>query len=720
MNKPLRVLNVEDSERDVALVRRHLSSSGYSLTTDRVETGEQMAAALKAKSWDIILCDYSMPQFNALSALNVLKNTGLDIPLIIISGTVGEDVAVEAMRKGAQDYLMKDNLVRLEPAIERELQESANRLAKRKAENERLALAEIGEASIIAPNLSEFLKLVHKTLGRIVSAENCIVMLHDADAGTFTYEFWADKYDPPPPPKPIGTGFGSYVLRTGKPLRLTRELKKDLIDRGEATLKGTPSLSWIGIPLRTTSRTIGVLVVQHYEVEDAYSERDLEFLSSVGDQIALAIERKRAEEGTRRSEEQLAGIIGSAMDAIISIDGDSRIVLFNLAAEKMFRCTTQKAMGKTIDTFVPDRFRASHQSHIKDFGKTNVTRRSMASMGAIFGLRSDGEEFPIEASISQLESNGQKYYTVILRDITERKNAEQAVSESEERYRDLVENALDIIYTHDLKGNYTSVNKAAETITGYSNEEALAMNIADTVAPEQLEKATRMIAAKLAGDEVTAYELELIAKDGHRVTVEVNTRIIYENGVAVGVQGIGRDITERKQADNVLRQQAKIFDQSFDAVIVWEWNGPIIFWNAGAEELYGIDRKDAVGRISHELLRTNVEGGVDAIVNRLEADGNFDAELIHSTANGREIVVETRMKLIREDNRKYVIETNRDITERQACRRRFERERNQAPNNYRHRTRMRKASRSRWFYRRDESCGSADDRSGFLCRDRKS
>src|SRR5437588_6405883 len=133
-NRTLRVLHVEDSERDVALLTRHLARAGYELISERVETPEAMRAALEAQERDVILCDYSMPHFNALSALALLQEMGLDIPFIIISGTIGEEIAVEAMRAGAHDYLMKDNLVRLAPTIERELHEAENRRARRQAE----------------------------------------------------------------------------------------------------------------------------------------------------------------------------------------------------------------------------------------------------------------------------------------------------------------------------------------------------------------------------------------------------------------------------------------------------------------------------------------------------------------------------------------------------------------------------------------------------------
>src|SRR2546421_6154251 len=135
MTKTLRVLHVEDSERDVALLTRHLTSAGYDLISERVEAAT-MRAALETQTWDIILCDFRMPHFSALAALALLHEMQLDIPFIIISGTVGEAVAVEAMRAGAQDYLMKDNLVRLAPTIERELQEAENRRARQRAEAE--------------------------------------------------------------------------------------------------------------------------------------------------------------------------------------------------------------------------------------------------------------------------------------------------------------------------------------------------------------------------------------------------------------------------------------------------------------------------------------------------------------------------------------------------------------------------------------------------------
>ena len=117
----LRVLIVEDSEDDALLIIRDLKKGGYNPLYERAKTVSAMKKALKEKQWDIILCDYKMPKFNAPSAIAVLKEANIDITLIIVSGTIGEDLAVECMRLGAHDYIMKDNLSRLCPAIAREL-----------------------------------------------------------------------------------------------------------------------------------------------------------------------------------------------------------------------------------------------------------------------------------------------------------------------------------------------------------------------------------------------------------------------------------------------------------------------------------------------------------------------------------------------------------------------------------------------------------------------
>src|SRR5258706_3402158 len=125
---PLKVLIVEDREDDALLNVRELNRAGYASTWTRVETRADLMTALDQGPWDLILSDYSMPEFSAPEAFTLVKERGLDVPFIIVSGTVGEDVAVEAMRAGVHDYVLKGALARLVPAVERELREAARRL----------------------------------------------------------------------------------------------------------------------------------------------------------------------------------------------------------------------------------------------------------------------------------------------------------------------------------------------------------------------------------------------------------------------------------------------------------------------------------------------------------------------------------------------------------------------------------------------------------------
>jgi signal transduction histidine kinase len=136
MAKPLRLLIVEDSEDDATLVVRHLNRAGYQVEFRRVDTAEALTAALAVGPWDLVLSDYSMPHFSGTAALQSLRESGLDIPFIFVSGTIGEDVAVDAMKSGASDYIMKGRLARLVPAIERELRESQARRERKLLENQ--------------------------------------------------------------------------------------------------------------------------------------------------------------------------------------------------------------------------------------------------------------------------------------------------------------------------------------------------------------------------------------------------------------------------------------------------------------------------------------------------------------------------------------------------------------------------------------------------------
>jgi PAS domain S-box-containing protein len=266
-------------------------------------------------------------------------------------------------------------------------------------------------------------------------------------------------------------------------------------------------------------------------------------------------ERKQAEERMRRSQQQLAGIIASAMDAIITVDAEQGIVLFNNAAERMFLFPAEDAIGQPLERFIPERFRAAHKGHVEHFGKTHVTRRSMGALGALFGLRADGEEFPIEASISQIETDSRKLYTVILRDISERKRADEALKE-QARILDLAP-----VLIRDLNGRILFWNTGSEQMYGWTAEEALE-RIAHTLLQTEFPRAFEEIKARLLALGHWEGELVHTRKDGQRLVIASHWVLHRDDeGKPKAVLEVNNDITERKQAEHEIRRLNEELEQ---------------------------------------------------------------------------------------------------------------------------------------------------------------
>lgn len=183
--------------------------------------------------------------------------------------------------------------------------------------------------------------------------------------------------------------------------------------------------------------------------------------------------RKIVEQSLRESEAIFGGVISSAMDAVIAIEEDETITIFNRAAELIFKCPAGEALGKPLSRFIPEQFRRIHSHHIQHFGTTGATSRSMRSLNELQALRADGTIFPIEATISQVTLNDRKLYTVILRDISERKRVEQAVRENEARFSGIVNSAMDAVISLNAEQNIIVFNHAAEAMFGVQAAEVI-------------------------------------------------------------------------------------------------------------------------------------------------------------------------------------------------------------------------------------------------------
>ncbi len=264
-------------------------------------------------------------------------------------------------------------------------------------------------------------------------------------------------------------------------------------------------------------------------------------------------EQKIASDALEESEERYRQLFENAKDIIYVHDLDGNYISINEVAERVLGYTHDEALSLNMTEITAP----EHIEVVKQNLANKLDGTATQTVYEVDCIKKDGGRVTLEVNSGVITKDGAPIAIQgIARDVTERKLAEEMSRKSEERYKDLFENANDLIYTHDLNGNFTSLNRAGEIITGYTRDEALKMNLSEVVAPEFIEAAKTMTVRKIEDERPTTYELEIIAKDGHRVTLELSTRIIVSNGLPVGVQGIGRDITERNLAEEKLRYYA--------------------------------------------------------------------------------------------------------------------------------------------------------------------
>jgi PAS domain S-box-containing protein len=189
-------------------------------------------------------------------------------------------------------------------------------------------------------------------------------------------------------------------------------------------------------------------------------------------------DRRHIEQQVRGGEARLSAIIHSALSGVITVDESQNIILFNPAAERMFGCTEAEALGRPLDQLIPERYRGGHKKHIRKFGETEIDGRMMGQREGIYGVRRNGDEFPVEASISHVEFGGKRVYTVILRDITEEKKAEEALKQQA--------SLLDLapVLVRDLENRIVFWSRGAEKLYGFTKEEAFGRNSHELLSTE--------------------------------------------------------------------------------------------------------------------------------------------------------------------------------------------------------------------------------------------
>ena len=324
-------------------------------------------------------------------------------------------------------------------------------------------------------------------------------------------------------------------------------------------------------------------------------------------------DRRRSREDLRQTEARLSMVVGSASLVIFALDQDGVFTLSEGEGLKALGLKPGEVVGQSV-------FDIYHDNP----AVLESVRRALN--GETFSRSIEVAELTFETRYTPLTDEANAVIGVIgvATDITENRKAQKALQENEERYRELFENANDIIYTHDLAGNFTSLNKSGEKITGYPRQEAVLMNIVDVLAPEYLATARQMIAQKTDDKAPTVYELEMITKARRRVRLEVSTRLIYQDGKPIGVQGVGRDLTDRKRSEEALAQQSQreAMTHRISQAIRCSLDSSKIFHTAVHElgSYLNADRcslfiKDALGNSATNTAEYHAEGILPAAAN---------------------------------------------------------------------------------------------------------
>jgi PAS domain S-box-containing protein len=501
--KKLRILILEDNLADAELMERQLKKDGINFTAQRVDSRSAFLKALKAFEPDLILADFNLPKFNALQALALRNASSLLIPFIIVTGSISEEVAVECMKRGADDYLLKDRLVRLGEAVRHALE-----------------IRQLQAEKIIAEEAMQ------------------------AAAARWRITFDAIKDE-------------ITLLATDRTILQANRAFADLVKKPFREIIGKKCYELIHPERRPDSQCpfAKVLKSKHRESgELAFADRMFEVIvdpitddagavSGTVHIITDVTERKRNERALHEMNEIFRLFFKHNPIYVFIKDENIRPVYLSENYEKMLGRPLEKILGKNMDELFPSELFRTMVEDDKEILRDGKPREFIEEFN---GRTYSTLKFPI------FIEGKSKYLAGYTIDVTERKQAENALKESEDRYRDLVENSQELIFTHDLEGKILQINKIATQLTDFSMEELLSMNVTDLLQPE---------VRHLYNDYLTEIKTSGQAHGRLRVRTAHGEGRYWEyhntlrtKGVAVPiVRGLAHDITERERAEKLVQ-----------------------------------------------------------------------------------------------------------------------------------------------------------------------
>ncbi len=532
-SQSLRALMVDDSQDDVLLIIRELQKGGYNPVYERVDNASAMNKALQEKLWDIILCDYKMPKFSGPSAIAVLKEANIDIPLIIISGTIGEETAVECMRLGAHDYLMKGKLSRLCPAIARELEEVKVRNKQKQAEFQRKAMVEALHQS--EKKYRNILENIEDGYYEVDLAGN-LTFFNDSLCRLYGYS--KDEL--------MGMNYRQYADKE------TAKKVFQAFNKVYTTRETIKEFNWQLIRKDGAKRYVEVSI----SLQKDSSDKPAGFRGIIRDVTGRKLaefQRETALESLRQSEEKYRTIIENIQEGYFEIDLAGNFTFFN---DSMCRClgySQKELMGMNYRNYMDEKNAKKIFKFYNEIYATGITER-------IFEyeiIRKDGTIRQLEGFTSlQRDSSGNPIlFRGTIRDITERKQAEQELRESEKYFKEITENSSDIIIITDKNGDIKYGSLSVERFIGYKPEEVIGRSAFAFIHPDDVERAVDDFGkAILTIDSVIAGEYRIVRKDGSAGHFAGLGKNMLDNRAIAGFIINMRDITERKQVQEELER----------------------------------------------------------------------------------------------------------------------------------------------------------------------
>ena len=560
MVRPLHVLHLEDSPRDAEIVRHQLEG-GMSCDIVLTKGKESFEAALAREPFDVILSDYNLPGYDGVTALKRAQAIQPDVPVILISGTVVEEQAVQCLHIGATDYLLKQRLDRLVPAVQRAVAEAETRRTRKGAETA-LAQSETRKAAILE------------------SVLDCIVTM-DEHGMVMEFNAAAERTFGYTKAEAIGRSLADLIIPPGL-RRLHTEGLAHYLAKGEGRLIG----KCIEI---TAVKSDGSEIPVELAITAIHSTTGLIFTGVLRDITA----RRHADQTRAR----LAAIVDSSDDAIFSMGMDGTILSWNPGAERLYGYTASEAIGRSRDLLLPAGIMADVESVVD-----KATRGQSGEPFETQRVRKDGTILDISLMISPMTDPSGRVTSMstIARDITNRKKGEterQRLNDEIRAERDRAQRYLDtagvILLALDLEGRITLINRKGCELLGWTERELLGRDFLETCVPARSRVLLRAKFESLVNGDLSVVDAAVLTKSGEERLVEWrNTLVRDDAGQVTGTFSSGADISERTMAVAALQTAEERMRFALEAagVGIWDMNFEtgVLGWSEILERQYGL------------------------------------------------------------------------------------------------------------------------------------